>query len=104
MSGRNGAAARLGMARTTLIFRMRRLGIEPAMRGVPSAHDSPSSPLGFAFGNLRFVRGILEEAKVEDSTPDWVCGNVVSLGLETGTRFQAKAASSLIALLHTWFL
>ncbi len=40
VGGRNGAAARLGMARTTLIFRMRRLGIEPARRGVPSAHDS----------------------------------------------------------------
>ena len=40
VGGPNGAAARLGMARTTLIFRMRRLGIEPARRGVPSAHDS----------------------------------------------------------------
>jgi len=40
VGGPNGAAARLGMARTTLIFRMRRLGIEPARRGVPSALDS----------------------------------------------------------------
>ena len=29
VGGRNGAAARLGMARTTLIFRMRKLGIAP---------------------------------------------------------------------------
>jgi formate hydrogenlyase transcriptional activator len=32
LGGRNGAAARLGVARTTLFYRMRKLGIEPSRK------------------------------------------------------------------------
>jgi formate hydrogenlyase transcriptional activator len=37
VGGRNGAAARLGLARTTLIYRMRKLGIGEASAAVASA-------------------------------------------------------------------
>ncbi len=40
VGGKNGAAARLGIARTTLIAKMRRLGIESAMNEVSSAVNS----------------------------------------------------------------
>jgi formate hydrogenlyase transcriptional activator len=46
IGGPNGAAARLGLARTTLIARMRKLGIckeKPGQRGVASDADADSS-------------------------------------------------------------
>jgi formate hydrogenlyase transcriptional activator len=46
VGGRNGAAARLGVARTTLIYRMRKLGITGATAAVGSA-----APRGVDLGN-----------------------------------------------------
>lgn len=42
LGGRNGAAARLGVARTTLIYRMQKLGINPEPVGIARAAGSPA--------------------------------------------------------------
>jgi formate hydrogenlyase transcriptional activator len=46
VGGRNGAAARLGLARTTLIFKMRKLGIAPEKAAVVSDRTSEWADLG----------------------------------------------------------
>jgi hypothetical protein len=43
IGGQYGAASRLGLPRTTLVYKMRKLGIEArrAHRGRPDKHDAP---------------------------------------------------------------
>jgi DNA-binding NtrC family response regulator len=48
IGGRDGAATRLGLPRTTLVYKMRKLGIETRrssrVRSVQQKHDAESSP------------------------------------------------------------
>jgi len=57
VGGRHGAAARLGLARTTLIHRMRRLGITQEKAAAAGAGgdgwSSPASPAHTADAGLR---------------------------------------------------
>jgi formate hydrogenlyase transcriptional activator len=61
IGGQDGAADRLGLPRTTLIYKMRKLGIEPRrssrVRSVRQKHDNESSPFeSAAAGALQTAR------------------------------------------------
>jgi formate hydrogenlyase transcriptional activator len=50
IGGRDGAAERLGLPRTTLIYKMRKLGIEPRR----TKQSRPPAPIGLDSGAVRF--------------------------------------------------